>query len=294
MVALRGETDPAGQDAEAPSADGSGAGWDVDRPLGETVRMVGGAVARVNSLTLDVELAAGLPQPEPGTRLVRVDAEVCAGDETLFVDSAFWLGLGDDDVVHSAHMGVRDLLTMTLAPGACQRGDVDLALPEDVGLAAVILVDHTRTTVAAWSADGEPGQAGPLSSGVTPEAAPIGSSSGFADTGSATLHAVTVGAEPEDGSPAPRRDTTLVRIDGEVCADRRALVTGPLDWFAQLSDHRLVRAQRSGSTTGAGEVEPGTCDRGTVDFLIPDDGRLVAVIYAHGGVYEEARWLLDR
>ena len=249
--------------------------------IGDIARVPDGSVARVANVRPDVTLAPGLPAPEAGTRLVRLDVELCAGAEELFVDAAFWLGLGDDGNVHSAHMGVRDLQTVALAPGACQRGSVDLAVPDGVEVEEILLADTSHTTVARWAVDGQPGELEPLSSGAAPASAVVGSPADLVAGGFVTLHAVTPGR-------------TGVQIDGELCAGEEELVTSPRFWFVQLQDHRLVTAERDGSTMQTGTLDPRACDRGTVDFSVPDGARVVAVVHASGGIFEEARWRVDR
>lgn len=259
---------------------GEDASWQLEREVGTVVRVLDGSVARLNGVELDVEIPPDLPGPEAGMRIDRVDVEVCAGLEDLFVDAAFWLPLGDDDAVGSAHMGVRDLETLTLAPGACQRGLVDLALPEEVGLAGVLLVGTTRTTVASWSVDGahEAGAVEPLSSGAEPETHPVGTAVEVVTGATATLHGIT-----GDGS---------VTVDAELCAGAQPELGHPRHWFLQLTDHRMVAADREGATLPAEELGPDACGRGTVAFTLPDGSEAVAVVYATGGAFETARWAL--
>jgi len=258
--------------------------------IGEIAPLPDGAVARVNGLRAGVTLPPGQPAPEPGMRLVRIDVELCAGEARLFVDSAFWLGLGEDDTVYSAHLGVRDLVTLTMAPGTCQRGTVDLAVAEGVGLRQVLLMDSTHTTVARWSAEGRPGPLQPLGSEVTPELAVIGSPTELTAGGSVTLHRVAPAAASSDRNAIG--DGVLVRIDGEVCAGQREVHAGPRNWLVQLEDHRIVVPERTGSTMPTGPVDPNTCERGTADFSVPAGAEARAVIYTDGGIFEEARWRL--
>ncbi|HEX9824863.1 MAG TPA: hypothetical protein VGB51_10800 [Actinomycetota bacterium] len=266
----------------------AGAGSGGPRPpsvpvVGEVAPLPGGAVARVNGVRFDVTLAPGLPPPEPGTSLVRLDVELCAGAARLRVDPAFWLGLGRDGAVYSAHSGVQGLLTFTLAPGTCQRGDVDIAVDDGVGLEEVLLMGLERTTVARWSVGGDPvPPEEPLDSGLTPLTVELGSEVRLAAGAAVTLR----GFDPaSDDGPS-------FRLEVEVCAGESQLQVGPRSWLLQLADHRLIVPDPDGGTLRTGSVEPGGCQQGEMVFVQTSDADAVAVIYTADGAYEEARWSL--
>jgi len=252
--------------------------------IGDAARLPEGGVARVNGVRLDAPLAAGLPAPEPGMTLVRLDVELCAGAAGLFVDAAFWVGLGDDGGAHSAHLGVRDLVTLTLAPGSCQRGAVDLAVPEGVDLQGVLLIDTTESTVARWTAGGQgerqSGELPPLRSEVEAEAIPVGSPADLVTGGTATLHAVAI-------------EGTAAVLDGEVCAGDAEILTGPRYWHVQLGDHRIVPARRDGAAEAAATLAPATCTRMSVEFTVPAGAPIAAALYATDGLFEDARWSVE-
>ena len=85
-----GADNPAdGQAEEAPAAGAEDPAADDAPTVGDSARLPDGAVARINGLEPDVTLDPGLPGPEPGMRLDRVDVELCAGSTELFVDAAF-------------------------------------------------------------------------------------------------------------------------------------------------------------------------------------------------------------
>jgi len=266
----------------------AGAGSGGPRPpivpvIGEVAPLPGGAVARVNGVRLDVTLAPGLPPPEPGTTLVRLDVELCAGAARLRVDPAFWLGLGRDGAVYSAHSGVQGLLTFTLAPGACQRGEVDLAVDEGVNLEEVLLMGVEGTTVARWSVGGDPvPPEEPLGSGLTPQTAELGPEVPLAAGGAVTLR----------GFDAASDDGPSIRLEVEVCAGESELHVSPRSWLLQLADHRLVVPDPDGSTLRTGTIEPGACEQGEMVFVQTSDADAAAVIYTADGAFEEARWSL--
>jgi len=288
-----GADDPGGGKEDPPTA-GADPAADATLTVGDTTRLPDGAVARINGLEPDVTLDPGMPGPEPGMRLDRVDVEVCAGSTQLFVDAAFWLPLGDDGRVYSAHMGVRDLVTLAMAPGSCQRGTVDLALPEAVDLEAVLLADTEHTTLARWSVVDSPRTTveppSPLASETTPIRAAIGSPLTPSTGGSVTLHDVVLDAT-SDAAATAEPGRTIVRIDAERCAAQQQPAS-PRDWFVQLADHRLVAPEREGATMQTRDLDPQECDRGTADFLVPDDTAVAAVVYTYAGMYEEVRWVV--
>jgi len=290
---------PTGDEPGATPDPGSGPGR-VSSPeaaqgpgIGAAAPLADGAVARLNGVTADVSLEPGLPGPEAGMRLDRLDVEMCAGGADLFVDAAFWNGLGDDQRVHSAHMGVRSFFTLTMAPGSCQRGSVDLTVVEGVELVAVLLMDTSQTMVARWSAGGEPGDTVPLASDVRANATALGSQVELVVGGSATLHAVDLDAEPS-ARAADTRGGGLVSVDAELCAGLEPIPTSPRHWFLRLADHRLVGADPNRSTVQAGTLDAEGCSRGTIDFPLPAGSPPAGVLYAYGGQFELASWVIDR
>lgn len=289
MLLVTGDRDDAVTEV---ASEGRGLGFnpslDDGLVIGDVARLADGAVARVNGVRRDVSLPPGAPEPPAGMKLIRLDVELCAGERDLFVDAAFWLGLGNDEKVHSAHLGVRDLFTLTMAPGSCQRGSVDLALPDDIALKEVLLSDTTQATAARWSVDGSPGELTPLRSAVMAETIGVGAPADLVTGGSVTLHRFTGDAETSGDGGAG--GTTGIRIEVEVCAGEQAVTTSPRFWFVQLDDHRLVRAERDGSTTQSRELDPDTCEQDTAEFSVPVTARPVAVVYASGGMFEAGRW----
>lgn len=283
--------DGADDPGEAPPASETNPFVEEGLVVGDTARLLEGGLARINSLEPGVTLDPGLPTPEPGMRLDRIDVELCAGTTELFVDAAFWLALGDDGNVHSAHMGVRDLVTLTMAPGTCQRGTVDLALPDGVDIEEVLLADTDRVTAARWQVGDPPPSAPspfePLRSETAAAGHDVGSSATPSTGGTVTLHDVVT--DRNAGDPA----TTRVQIEGERCADDQPLPASPRHWFIQLADHRLVAPEQDGATMATVDLDPAACDRGTADFLVPADTTVVAVIYTYAAIYEEVRWTVD-
>jgi hypothetical protein len=258
--------------------------------IGAVATLTDGAVARLNGVESGVVPDPAAP-PETGLRLDRLDVEVCAGAADLFVDAAFWNGVGADGRVHSAHMGVRRFVTLTMSPGSCQRGSVDLAVPEDTQLAGVLLMDTSQTTAARWAVQGRAPAAVPLSSPVRPGPAAVGASVDLMIGGSATVQAVGLGLSPSTGSAAPG---DFVTVEVEHCAGPEASPVSPGHWFLELEDNRLVTADADLSTLSASTLEAEACARGTIAFRIPERGLPAGVRYAYGGQFEQARWGLDR
>jgi hypothetical protein len=266
-----------------PGATSSGAA------IGDVASLAGGAVARLNGLETGVAPLPGSPGPEPGMRLDRVDVEVCAGTDDLFTDAAFWNGLGRDRRVHSAHLGVRTFYTLTLAPGSCQRGGVELAVPEAVELEAILLLDLELTTAARWAAAGQAVDAAPLTSAVDPTEVGVGSAVELGVGGSATVHAVELDVVPSALSEIPIGGS-LVRVDAELCAGGDGLPASPRHWFIGLADQRLIPGDPDGWAAGAGSLAARACDRGVLEFAVPAGARPIGVRYAYGGQFEQARW----
>lgn len=273
--------------------------------VGDTAPLADQAQARVRSVAADVEPTPGSPQPAPGITLYRADVELCTGAQERYVDAAFWLALDDRGVVHSPHMGVRDLVAMTMVPGTCQRGTVDLAVPEEVRLDAILLTATDREAVARWVVDDaglegpdeEPGASAdapqPLEPVTEPErSGSIGEQVTPLNEGTAVVHDLDDPDAPDGSDGAAATRERRVRLDVERCPAHGPVPWGARSWFVQLDDHRLVAADPGSSTLDEGELAPDTCGRGTVEVTVPAASELAAVVLTYGGAFEEARWTL--
>jgi hypothetical protein len=265
--------------------------------VGDTARLRDGGRARVRAVEADVAPWPGSPQPPEDTTLHRADVELCAGQTELFVDAAFWLGHGSDARVHSAYMGVRDLVTVTLPPGGCQRGTVEIAVADGADLDAVLLSDVEGTSaslVARWELAGAAEvDEGPLTSATEVAALGPGEAATPMTGGEAVVHHLDVAPDPDgapDGATADDGTTIPVELDAERCAGDTPVATGPRSWLLQLDDHRLVTPERIEASFEVTELAPGGCARGTIGFVVPADAEVVAVAYTYGGSFEEARW----
>jgi hypothetical protein len=119
-------------------------------PLGEQVDALGGyAVAHA----VGPGPAPGTePLPPPaGTTLTSLDVEVCAGDEAVAVNPLYWFGVLDDSTILEAHLGGQTLQTLQLAAGQCERGSVEVAVPEGQEVAQVVFTGPTVVEVARWT-----------------------------------------------------------------------------------------------------------------------------------------------
>ncbi len=258
-------SDEGGTATEQPSADGLA--------LGETAELPDGGAARLNGLEVDAELDPSFPQPEDGFRVDRIDVEACAGSEELFVEPSLWMGLDSDGAVRSAHLGIHGLVSLTIAPGACQRGTVDLAVPEDGELREVLLADEEQKTVARWAVSGEPPERlAPLPSAV--EAAEVGTTFEMVGGDTATVTAV---ATAGDG----------LEVSARVCAGEFEIPAVPRSWLLVTDDHRMLVPDDPGLSQ---PIPPQECVEITPTFSVADDAQPIAVVFAYGGAVEEGRW----
>jgi hypothetical protein len=119
-------------------------------PVGEQIEALDGYVV-AHGLTPDAPPANEFATPPARTTFPRLDVEVCAGDEPIPVNPLYWFGVLDDSTILEAHLGGQTLQTLELAEDQCQRGTVEVAVPEGREVAGVLFTDATVQEVARWT-----------------------------------------------------------------------------------------------------------------------------------------------
>jgi hypothetical protein len=119
-------------------------------PIGEQIEALGGHVV-AHGLTPDAPPANEFATPPAGTTFTRLDVEVCAGDEPIAVNPLYWFGVLDDNTVLEAHLGGQTLQTLELAADQCERGTVEVAVPDGREVVDVLFTEPTVVEAARWT-----------------------------------------------------------------------------------------------------------------------------------------------
>lgn len=267
---------------------------DAEATVGEIIEGGGGQRSRVNAVTPNAPALNEFTSPDPGTTFTRLDVEQCAGSEQLATNPLYWSAQLDDRTMAEATLGAQGFETITLAPGGCQRGTVDVSVPQGRSVTAVVLTDATFSETGRWQvgASSGPPTAEALQPDEPPESAPVGEQV-EAVGGRAIVHGVAPGAAPTNEFTTPDPGSSFTRLDVEVCAGDQSTPVNPLYWFGVLDDNTIASAELGAQTLQTLELAPNQCQRGTVDVVVPDGRRVVAVLFTDAGVQEAGRWSVD-
>jgi hypothetical protein len=261
--------------------------------VGDTAEIGAGSVARLRAVTPGAEPHNEFAGPADGSTITRLDVEMCAGTRPLNTNPLYWAGQDAEHRTYTPLLGAPGFQTLNLDPGGCQRGTVDLEVPDGVVVTQVVLLTAGLTEAARWSTEGTAGDLDPLTPTVEPYGVPVGTTVAVSGGAQATVHGVTVNAAPFDAFLAPPAGSSLTRLDVEVCAGGTGRPANPLYWYGVLDDHRVVSAEPGAPGFVTRELAPGTCERGTVDLAVPDGATLVAVLHTSPISDVEGRWLVN-
>ena len=265
---------------------------DDDVSVGDVIEN-GGNLARVNVVTPNAPALDEFTSPDPGTTFTRLDVEECAGSDALPTNPLYWSAQLDDNTMVDAVLGAQGFQTITLAPGGCQRGTVDVGVPAGKRVTSVVLTDAGLSEVGRWKVEaGAASPATPLRADDPAEAAALGEALD-AVGGTAVAHQVTPAAPPLDEFATPDPGETFTRLDVEVCAGSASTPVNPLYWYGQLDDNTIVSAELGAQGLQTLELAPDQCQRGTVDVAVPDGHRVVEVLFTDAGSEEAGRWSVD-
>src|SRR5262249_2360438 len=139
--------------------------------IGDVATLNDGAVARVNSVAVGVPPLDEFGTPDDGNALIRLDVEEGAANDKLSSSSLYWAVQMDDNTMSSPVFAAQGFQTITLAPGNCQRGTIDVQAPQGRNVKSVVRTDELLSEEARWpNTPGTDVKPGALSSGVTPAA----------------------------------------------------------------------------------------------------------------------------
>jgi hypothetical protein len=258
--------------------------------IGDTADMAKGAVARLDAVTADASPLNDAFLPGSGSTYTRVEVEECAGTARLLSNPVLWAVHLDDGTAVQVTFGSGTYQTVGLAPGGCQRGLLEFEVPPGRTVADVVRSDDLFQDAATWTATGGgSAPSTPLSSDTTPDSSPLGTKLSTA-AGDATAISITPNATPNEPIFGPPEGSTFTRVAAELCGNGGLVIVNPFFWLAQLQDNTLVPADFIASALPPGQLEPGQCVQGTLDFPVPDGKTVAAVVYMGPDLTEVARW----
>jgi hypothetical protein len=257
--------------------------------IGDTAEMAKGAVARLDAVTPDAPPLSDAFPPASGSAYTRVEIEECAGTARLVSNPIMWAVHLDDDTAVQATFGSGTYQTIGLAPGGCQRGLLEFEVPQGRTVADVVRSDDQFQDAATWKATGGgSAPSTPLASQTAPDSSPLGTKLST-PAGDATAISITPNATPNEPIFGPPEGSTFTRVAAELCGNGSPLVN-PFFWLAQLQDNTLVPADVIASAFPPGQLDPGQCVQGTLDFPVPDGKTVAGVVYVGPDLSEVARW----
>lgn len=261
------------------------------RPVtGTAVDLPDGSRARLNSVTPDAEPLNTFFAPDPGFTFTRLDVELCAGPSGLSTNPLYWIGFLEDNSVADVSLGGGDFQTVTLAPGGCNRGLIDLELPEGHTVVAVVLTGGLFSEIARWDTTDSVPTGAPLDSGLEVQSEALGTSAALTGGATAVVKSVVPNADPLNDFFGPDTGRQFVRIEVELCAGSEALSVNPLYWLAVAEDNRMGSASLGGGTLPALSISPGNCVAGSVEIDLPADTLPAYILFTQAISDEVARW----
>lgn len=263
---------------------------DTPAVIGAIADLGDGALARLNTVAPEAEPTNDIFTPDPGITLTRLDVEICAGDEPLAANPLYWSGQDAENRTYNAFLGSQGYTTIGLDPGACQRGTVDLEVPEGVTVTSVILLTPLMGEHARWEVSGDATPQPPLEPFHAPSAHPLAAVADLAAGATATVHAVSPEVEPLNEFVTAPEGHSFTRVEVEVCAGDEIRPANPLYWGAQSADHRIATSELGAQGFATRDLAPGTCERGTVDVAVPDGAEMAWVMLLGPMMDVEARW----
>ena len=258
--------------------------------IGDTIQIGNGALARVNSVTANAVPLDELSTPEPGSTLTRIAVELCAGSKPLSVNPLHWGAPLDDNTMADVALGGQTLETLTVAPGRCTGGTVDVTVPDGRAVASVVLRNTLLSETGRWST----ASANPVTSPLTPTSPAASAVSGevasLADGATAVVRSFTSNAAPRNQFSTPDPGDQFVEIDVELCAGSVPLSVNPLHWLLSDAGNTTYGAELGGQTLTTIELAPGSCTAGIVVFDVPEDSAPAYAILTAGLFGEVGRW----
>jgi hypothetical protein len=244
---------------------------------------------RLNSVTPNSPPTDEFFTPDPGTTLTRLDVEGCAGTEGLYMNSIYWIGFLEDNTSVDPYILSGDLPSLTVAPGACLRGTIDLEVPDGHTVSSVVMRGSLFDEVARWSTASTNAPQSPLTAGNPITANGLAETVTLSSGATAVVRSVTPGAPPLDDFFQPAAGRQLVRVDVELCAGSSPLNVNPIWWFAAAADNRMG-SYTFASTLPSIDIAAGECAAGLVEIDMPADAIVSTIVLSDNTFTETARW----